>query len=57
MRVNYPPQFWRCYMQREMGSNTRKELGEKEDRRVNLGRHQAQCTICLSPDREQIEEA
>jgi hypothetical protein len=32
------------------------ELKENEVGGVNLGRHQAQCTICLSPYREQIEQ-
>lgn len=29
---------------------------EAEARSVNLGRHQCQCTICLSPYCQQIEE-
>jgi hypothetical protein len=33
-----------------------KEVDNKEGGRVNLGRHQAQCSICKSLVREQIEE-
>ena len=33
-----------------------KQVPVKEGGSVNLGRHQAQCTICLSPYRQQIEQ-
>jgi hypothetical protein len=33
-----------------------KQLNDKERGTVNLGRHQAQCTICLSSCRQEIEE-
>jgi hypothetical protein len=36
--------------------NNKKQIQEKESGGVNLGRHQAQCTICKSPYRQQIEE-
>jgi hypothetical protein len=32
------------------------QLKDEEARSVNLGRHQAQCTICLHPCRQEIEE-
>lgn len=38
-----------------MESNQR-QLREEEVRRANLGRHQAQCTICSHLQREKIEE-
>ena len=44
-------------MQKEIRSNQRKLIQEKEDRHVSLGRHRAQCRICSSPDCQQIEEA
>jgi hypothetical protein len=34
----------------------KQELKGKEGGSVNLGRHQAQCTICKSPNRQEIEE-
>lgn len=34
-----------------------KQSKQNGDARVNLGRHQAQCTICRHPDCEEIEEA
>lgn len=37
--------------------NDEEQIQEKKDGGgVNLGRHQAQCTICLSPNRQQIDE-
>ena len=36
--------------------NDEKQIQDKKDGGINLGRHQAQCTICLSPYRQQIEE-
>jgi hypothetical protein len=36
--------------------NDEKQVQAKEGGVVNLGRHQAQCTICSSPYRRQIEE-
>ncbi|MGA2608317.1 MAG: hypothetical protein ABSH01_12780 [Terriglobia bacterium] len=36
--------------------NDEKQLKDKEDGSVNLGRHQAQCSICLSSYRQQIDE-
>ena len=44
-------------MPEEISSNDKKQLKDKEDGSVNLGRHQAQCTICSSPYRQAIEEA
>lgn len=46
-------------MQQETTSamNDEKQIqSKKKDGAVNLGRHQAQCTICQSPYRQQIEE-
>ncbi|MGD0011761.1 MAG: hypothetical protein ABSE93_24880 [Terriglobia bacterium] len=37
--------------------NDEKQLKDNDDGSVNLGRHKAQCTICSSPYRQQIEEA
>ncbi len=34
----------------------KRELKDKEGSSVNLGRHQAQCTVCSSPYRQLIEE-
>jgi hypothetical protein len=39
-----------------VSNNDEMQLNKKEARSVNLGRHQAQCTVCSSPYREQIEE-
>jgi len=43
-------------MNEEIGSNDRKQLKGNEVGGVNLGRHQAQCSICLSSYRQQIDE-
>jgi hypothetical protein len=44
-------------MAEEIGSvNDEKQIQNKEGGGVNLGRHQAQCKICSSPYRQQIEE-
>jgi len=34
-----------------------KQSADKGDARVNLGRHQAQCSICRHPHRQEIEDA
>jgi hypothetical protein len=34
----------------------RNQVGDNDGHNVNLGRHQAQCTICNSPHREEIEQ-
>lgn len=34
----------------------KQEVKDKEGHNVNLGRHQAQCTICQHPQRQEIEE-
>jgi hypothetical protein len=44
-------------MTEEISSNDKKQLKENEGSGVNLGRHQAQCTICSSPSCQAIEEA
>jgi hypothetical protein len=36
--------------------NDEKQVVDNEGVSVNLGRHQAQCKVCLSPYREEIEE-
>src|SRR5208337_5108150 len=43
-------------MNEEIGSNDRKQLKGNEVGGVNLGRHQAQCSICLSSYRQQIDD-
>jgi hypothetical protein len=36
--------------------NTEKQLKNKKGGSVNLGQHQAQCTVCSHPERQEIEE-
>lgn len=43
-------------MNEEIVSNDRKQLKDNEGGSVNLGRHQAQCSVCLHPQRQEIEE-
>jgi hypothetical protein len=42
-------------MQEQVGSNGKRQLNNKDGHKVNLGRHQAQCSICSHPEREEIE--
>jgi len=43
-------------MQENPGSISSQQPEDKKDGRVNLGRHQAQCSICQSSCREAIDE-
>lgn len=40
----------------EERTNDEKQIQDKEGVGVNLGRHQAQCTVCGHPQRQEIEE-
>jgi hypothetical protein len=58
MGKQFPPNFHLRRSQMSVTTNSDDTNGQQpEDRKVNLGRHKAQCSVCKHPNCKEIEEA